>query len=150
MLCHKNREYNIRKRSKINTFMLAAGCRQAGLQLPKPQSLRSSNSSCISCISLFSFLKLKKKYNKILCYSNIKIPKPLTFQLVLSWDFPKIEQYFHFDCLARHQYKLKSGVFQSLMNPSDDVVNDCGHQNNLKNIVGFLICTSFLFCRNVF
>ena len=77
MLCHKNREYNIRKRSKINTFMLAAGCRQAGLQLPRPQSLRSSNSSCISCISLFSFLKLKKIYIHIVVstfalFSSIK------------------------------------------------------------------------------
>ena len=41
--------------------MLAQLCRKAGLQLPRPQSRRSSNSFCISCISRFSFLQSTTK-----------------------------------------------------------------------------------------
>ena len=45
--------------------MLAQLCRKAGLQLPRPQSRRSSNSFCISCISRFSFLQSTTKKSKI-------------------------------------------------------------------------------------
>lgn len=45
--------------------MLAQLCKKAGLQFPRPQSRRSSNSSCISCISRFSFLAKRDTFSDL-------------------------------------------------------------------------------------